>query len=328
MVPQNEAKEPSIGRAIPNTTTYILDKDLNLVPPYIPGELYLGGDGVTLGYHNRDKLNKERFIEDTFKPGQKGKLYKTGDTAYYLPNGDIEFIGRSDNQVKIRGYRVELGEVEQALNQLGNVSEAIVFVIAPEGRAEKELVAYIVSDFVELNTEDTLADQSLQKKIVEELENSLPFHLIPSHFVFVKEMPKTLNGKIDRKALTKALLSTVPHSQKPSNSQLTNTQMIIAQIWGEVLGIDPNTIGVHDKFYNLGGSSLRLPQIVKRIQEKLNRKISIADLFRYQDIHAIAHWLEKGDDNSEIIKSGFTQGSIRRSRLQNLANKKKVRSAL
>jgi len=324
LVSQNETKEPSIGRAISNTTTYILDKDLNLVPPYIPGELYLGGDGVTLGYHNREELNKERFMDDLFRPGKGRKLYKTGDTTYYLPNGEIEFIGRSDNQVKIRGYRIELGEIEHALNQLDNISEAVVSAITLEGRPEKELVTYVVSDLAKFNAEGCMIDKFLQKKFTEKLENSLPLHLIPSHFVFVKEMPKTLNGKIDRKELARVFDLTRSHSKESSNSQMTNTQKIIAEIWGEVLGIDPNSIGVYDKFYNLGGSSLRLGQIVKHIQEKLNRKISIADLFRFQDIYAIAQWLEEGDGNSEVIKAGFTQGSIRRSRLQDLARRKQA----
>jgi long-subunit acyl-CoA synthetase (AMP-forming) len=324
LVSQDETKEPSIGRAIPNTTTYILDPNLNPVPPYLPGELYLGGDGVSLVYHNRDELNKERFIQTALEGHQKSRMYKTGDLVYAHPNGEIEFMGRSDNQVKIRGYRIELGEIEHALNQLGGISEAIVAAIDPKGRGEKEIVAYIVSDSAETRQKGYSTDASLQRKISQGLECSLPLHLIPSSIICVKEMPKTLNGKIDRNRLIEIFNSTRTLSPIPANTQLTETQKLITEVWGQVLNIDTKSIGIHDKFYNLGGSSLRLPQIVKLIKEKLNRKISIADLFRFQDVHGIAQWLEEGGENSEIVKSGFRQGSLRRSRLQILARKKKT----
>ncbi|MBP6986185.1 MAG: amino acid adenylation domain-containing protein [Alphaproteobacteria bacterium] len=325
LVPRNETKEPSIGRAIPNTHTYILDKDLNPLPPYIPGELYLGGDGVSLGYHSRETLNKERFLEDPFRMGSHQKVYRTGDIAFYCPNGDIEFLGRSDNQVKIRGYRVELGEIENALNQLENISEAIVSAINVDDRSEKELVAYLVSDSIEFFGEACRFDSALQKKISIELEASIPNHLIPTHFIFVKEMPKTLNGKIDRKKLESTIAIVKPQPKENAEEGMNDTQTVIANIWAEVLGIDSRTIGVYDKFYDLGGSSLRLVQIIKLIQERLSKKVSIADLFRFQNIYSISQWLEDGENaSSEILNAGIKKGSMKRMILQNRTKRKQT----
>jgi amino acid adenylation domain-containing protein len=220
-----------IGKPIDGTNIYILDDAQNPTPIAVAGELYIGGEGLTRGYLNRPELTAERFIPNRFSQEEGSRLYKTGDLAKWLPNGNIEFIGRVDNQVKLRGFRIELGEIENAIIQNQLVKECVV-QIKGEKAENKQLVAYVVST------------ANGKKQIVEELRNylktKLPDHMVPTAFVLLKEFPITPNGKVDRKALLNIDIRQLTEYEQ-SNLYIaprTSLEKVLAEIWKETLGVD------------------------------------------------------------------------------------------
>ncbi|CAL2107141.1 hypothetical protein T190115A13A_320001 [Tenacibaculum sp. 190524A02b] len=257
-----------IGKPINNTQVYITDSTMNLVPLGVVGEICIGGDGVTRGYLNREDLTNEKFTLNPFKEG--GKLYKTGDLGRWLPDGNIDFIGRVDNQVKIRGYRIELGEIENVLSNIPSVIQCCVLT-KEDSNGTKRLVGYVV-------LEGDLNKEALQT----ELKESLPDYMVPTLWIKVNEMPLTANGKLDKKALPepdKTLLSTKEYVA-PRNQ--TEEQLVV--IWKELLGIEK--IGVNDDFFELGGHSLLVVQLISRIQ-KVGYHISVQDVFSNPTIATI-----------------------------------------
>ena len=240
-----------LGRPIANTEIYILDDHLNLVPIGVAGELYIGGDGLARGYLNRPDLTMERFIANPFSTQTGARLYKTGDLARYLADGNIEFLGRLDDQVKIRGYRIELGEIEAVLAEDPRVRESIV--IAGEGSAgDKWLVAYIVPRESAPTTNELRAH----------LKAKLPDYMVPSAFVFLDMLPLTSNGKVDHRALLSQDHDVADSKQvyvAPGNA----SEQAIADIWVEILAV--KRIGVHDNFFELGGHSL----LATRVRQSL-----------------------------------------------------------
>jgi acyl carrier protein len=266
----------SIGKPISNTKIYILDQYLQPLPIGITGEIYIGGIGVARGYLNQPELTAEKFINNPF---DSGKLYKTGDLAKYLPDGNIEFIGRIDEQVKIRGFRIELGEIEKNLLQHPNIKETVVIALENEQKY-KYLVAYFVTNKSIKITE--IRDYLAQK---------LPDYMIPSAFVFLDKFPLTPNGKIDKKALPKPDFDTYRENEfiAPRNE----IEMKLAQIWQEVLNIE--NIGINDNFFSLGGHSLLATQIVSRIRTNLGVELPLRNLFEYPTIAQL------GDRLSQFI---------------------------
>jgi hypothetical protein len=247
-----------IGTPISNTKVYILDKYLQPLPEGITGEIYIGGVGLARGYLNRPKLTAEKFIDNPFG---EGKLYKTGDLARYLPDGNIAFIGRVDHQVKIRGFRIELGEIESVLRKHPQIAEVVV--IAREDRpGDKNLVAY----FVEKNS--SLTSTELRQF----LKEKLPDYMIPSAFVSLPALPLNPNGKIDRLALP------APDSfHLDDNLSLiaprTDTERKLAEIWTEVLGL--TQVSVQDNFFDLGGHSLLATQVISRINSSFDLELEL-----------------------------------------------------
>ena len=240
-----------IGRPIANTQIYILDKFLNPVPIGVPGELHIGGNGLARGYLNRPELTAEKFIANPFTDDALSRLYKTGDLARYLPDGNIEFLGRIDNQVKLRGYRIELGEIEGVLNQHVHVRASMV-VMREDTPGDKRLVAYITADG-ELNLEEVRS----------RLSAMLPDYMVPSAFVRLHSFPLNSNGKIDRVALPP------PDQSRPELGQRyvgprTEIEATLCEIFGAVLRIDK--VGIHDNFFELGGHSLLATQVMARIR--------------------------------------------------------------
>jgi amino acid adenylation domain len=269
----------SIGRPIANTQVYILDKSLNRVPVGVPGELFIGGEGTARGYMNLPQQTSERFIRG--KAG--GRLYKTGDLAKCTPDGKLICLGRIDNQVKIRGYRIELGEIESLLKQLPQVKDCIVAdkeIIS----GEKSLVAYIIPAV----SDD---DHHLSPEYLRDfLSNKLPSYMVPSAYVLLSSFPMTANGKIDRKALP---IPKIDSSSRPDDSNLGETEKIIASIWRDVLKTD--NIGVNQNFFDVGGHSLLLAQVRSRLVKAFNKDISMMDLFRYPTIHTLSEFIEGGE---------------------------------
>ncbi|AUT02002.1 thioester reductase [Nostoc sp. CENA543] len=270
-----------IGRPIAHTQIYILDDQLQPVEMGATGELYIGGDGLARGYLNRPELTAERFIQldmgDEENP-QSLTLYKTGDLVRYLPDGNIEFLGRIDNQVKIRGFRIELGEIEREIAQYPDVRENVV-VARQDATGEKKLVAYIVPH---------QGSTYKQERLRSFLQQRLPEYMLPSAFVVLESLPLTANGKVDRHKLP------APSRERPQLEQVyiapqTDLQRQLASIWSDVLNIEP--VGIDDNFFDLGATSTLIMQIAARLQQELGIELSVVKLFQYPTIAGLAKYL-------------------------------------
>jgi amino acid adenylation domain-containing protein len=267
-----------IGKPIANTQVYILDADLQPVSSGIAGELYTGGDGLARGYLNRPDLTQERFIPNPF--AESGKIYKTGDLARYLPDGNIEYVGRIDSQVKIRGFRIELGEIETVLGRHPEVRE--VRVIDVEDRlGEKQLVAYVVPVSPRSVEVDTLRDY---------LQQQLPDYMVPSAVVFLAAMPLTANGKVDRKALPVPDITSFGVSPKTVAAG-NSTEEILTAIWTDILRL--TNVGVEDNFFDLGGNSLLGLRVIDRIEARFGLKVSVVKLYQYVNIRSMSRYLSE-----------------------------------
>jgi amino acid adenylation domain-containing protein len=260
---------PPIGRPIDNLQVYILDRHLQPVPIGVAGELHIGGVGLARGYLNRPELTAEKFIPNPFNQDYSGRLYKTGDLVRYLPDGNIEFLGRIDQQVKIRGFRIELGEIEAVLSLHPQVREAVVVVrVEPAG---KRLVAYIVPK----------SGSILTSELRSFLGDKLAEFMVPSAFVMLESLPLTPNGKIDRQQL--AMLEQA-HSELDGMivAPRTPVEEVLAGIWAEVLGLEQ--VGIHHNFFELGGHSLLATQVISRIHDSLGVDLPLRTLFERQTI--------------------------------------------
>jgi amino acid adenylation domain-containing protein len=279
--PAPEALNIPIGRAVANTQLYVLDSQLQPVPIGVSGELYVGGMGVGRGYLNNAERTSEVFIPDLFAQKPGARLYKTGDKARYLSDGNIEFLGRLDHQVKIRGFRIELGEIEAVLAQYPEVRETVV--IAWEDQPDdKRLVAYVVPN-QEVETQHFL---SLVRRFLKE---KLPDYMIPSAFVMLKALPLTPNGKVDRRALP------APDTSQRSLEEgfvvpRTASEEILAAIWAEVLGVE--RVGIHDNFFELGGNSLLATQVISRLREAFHVELPLRSLFEEPTVAYLSESIE------------------------------------
>ena len=262
-----------IGKPIPTLGIYILDKDLKLVPRGIPGELFIGGEGVSKGYLNNEELTRDRFIKNPYNPDEK--LYKTGDWGRLLPNEEVEYLGRIDSQVKIRGYRIELGEIESQLMTHEGINEAIVRV--KQNESDKFLVAYYISK-EEINFE----------KLKDYLLDKLPQYMVPNHFIKIDKIPLTNNGKIDDNKLLMIKGVKLKKTIEPTKNK---TQLFLLKSWNEVINKD--NIDVNDNFFEIGGDSLNMIRLLGAINKALSIKITITDLFKYSSIKALASFIEE-----------------------------------
>ena len=266
-------KSIPIGRPIANTKVYLLDGNLQPVPVGVPGQLYIAGDGLARGYLNRDDLTVATFGQTSQHINLR--LYKTGDLAKYLPNGNLEFLGRIDNQVKIRGFRIELGEIEAVLTQHPNVREAIALI--DERLNNKRIIAYIVPQF---RSEEHNLTQNLRNY----LKQYLPEYMMPSNFVTLDTLPLTSNGKVDRHALTALDIS---QSEAKANviSPRTTTEETLCKIWGSVLGLE--RVGIENNFFELGGDSILSIQIVAKANQA-GLQLTPKQIFQHQTIAELA----------------------------------------
>ena len=269
----------SIGRPIANTEIFILDAYLQPVPIGIPGELHIGGAGLARGYLNQPELTAKKFIRNPFSNNPWARLYKTGDLARYLPNGNVEFVGRMDNQVKVRGFRIELGEIENVLGRNPGVKKAVVLA-REDNPGNKRLVAYIVPrPQLDLST----------NRLRSYLKDRLPDYMVPSAFVLLDDLPLTPNGKIDRKALP---MPDQNGSGSVGSYQSPRTTMegALASIWAEVLGVEK--VGINDNFFDLGGHSLLAVRVVNLIRRRMGRTVRIADIFQASTVERMATMLD------------------------------------
>ncbi|BAZ50358.1 amino acid adenylation [Nostoc sp. NIES-4103] len=265
-----------IGRPLANTIMYILDQHGQLVPMGVAGESYIGGAGLARGYLNQPELTAQKFIPNHFNNSKFNGLYKTGDLVRYLPNGNIEYLGRIDAQVKLRGFRIELGEIEAVLNQYPGVKQAIVLL-----GDNQLLVAYIIS-----SNQQNLTNNELRNF----LKLKLPDYMIPSEFVLLETFPLTPNGKVDRRRLLKL---TGLRLKKENNyvAPQSEIERAIADIWQAVLTMEK--VGIYDNFFDLGGHSLLLVRVFNQLQQLQYQNLLMMDLFNYPTINSLARYLSQ-----------------------------------
>ncbi len=318
-----QAKGSLIGRPISDLQIYLLDAELQPVLMGTSGEMYVGGAGVSQGYLRREELTRERFIPHPFSQDPQARLYKTGDLARYLPDGNLEYIGRIDNQVKIRGFRIELGEIEAVLSQHPDITENAV-IVREDLPGDKRLAVYLVTNNQQLTTND------LQKF----LAARLPTHMIPAVFAIVPVLPLTVNGKVDRRALlanqveskvigrnhdVTADISIESNLANPNqtteSTSKKSTEAILVAIWSQVLG--QAQVGIDDNFFELGGHSISILQVAAAVRQQLGGvEIPVVKLFQYPTIAKLTAYL-----------NGEQQGSSSNDRLKNRAELQKAANA-
>ncbi|XOV81738.1 MAG: MupA/Atu3671 family FMN-dependent luciferase-like monooxygenase [bacterium] len=296
----------SIGRPIANTQIYILDKYRKPLPQGLPGELYIGGKGVARGYLNRPELTAERFFDNPFIDQKDSRMYATGDLAAYREDGTLDYLGRTDFQVKVRGYRIELGEIEAKIEAIEAVNEAAV-VVRTADDGDQRMVAYVCA-----GSSTALADTDIRAI----LRSSLPEYMIPNEVVVLDEMPRTANGKLDRKALLQikpVQARAIADDAKPKS----DLEMQIAELWKDVLKLDE--IGLNENFFDLGGHSLLVVQLHNQLKDALDQPISLTDLYQYTTVATLANFLSAGVDNSKVEASA-SRGAQRRAQRRRRAS--------
>ena len=265
----------TIGRPVANTEIYLLDPEMNPVPIGVAGELYTGGDGLARGYLNRPELTAERWLPDPFSGRPGARLYRTGDVARYLPDGNLELLGRMDHQVKIRGFRIELGEIEIRLGQHEGIDD-VVAVAREDSPGDKRIVAYIV------HAAGTSPSTNDLRNFIRE---TLPEYMVPAVFVVLEALPRTPNGKVDRKALPEPQENTpVVGSQVAAPANQVEAK--ITDIWKQILNL--SAVGPSDNFFDLGGHSLLMIRLHGELKRAFERQIPLVDLFRFPTVRALA----------------------------------------
>jgi len=296
-----EVEDPGnipIGRPIANTDIYILDENHQPVPVGVPGDLFIGGQGVVRGYLNRPDLTEERFIPNPFK-NDGSRLYWTGDLAQYRENGAIEFQGRVDHQVKIRGYRIELGEIEAMLGNHAAVSNCVM-LLREDNPGDQRLVAYVVPNGAAPDANE----------LREHLRKNLPEYMVPNDVVVLDAMPFTPNGKLDRKQLP------VPGQSQTSAAAYEapedELQQTIVNVWQDTLKLDK--VGVNDNFFDLGGHSLLIVRVHQLLKAQVERPVSLTDLYRFPTIKSLTDFLNS-DGKNDSLKKSSDRASRRRERM-------------
>lgn len=275
----------NIGRPIPTLGCYIMDKDLNMMPAGVAGELVVTGLGLARGYLNRPELTAERFLDHPFKAGER--LYRSGDLARMLPSGELEYMGRLDHQVKIRGFRIELGEIEHQLIKINAVTEAVV-VARTDIKGDAFLCAYVTTE-KEVRPSDLLM----------QLKDSLPDYMVPAQLIQLDNIPVTVNGKLDLKALPR-------HEEENRRQNLegprNKQEALLAEIWQEVLGVED--IGINEDFFSIGGHSLKAMSLATKIHQQFDKEVPIKILFERSTISALAEYLSgAGDTAASVIEA-------------------------
>ncbi|MCY7909667.1 amino acid adenylation domain-containing protein [Bacillus inaquosorum] len=277
-----------IGTAAANMSIYVLDENMKPAPVGVPGEIYISGAGVARGYLNRPELTAEKFVDDPFEPG--AKMYKTGDLAKWLADGNIEYAGRMDEQVKIRGYRIELGEIEAALHQEEAIKEAVV-TAREDIHGFKQLCAYYVS-----------GGQITVSRLRKQLSHTLASYMIPAYFIELDEMPLTSNGKINRKGLPAPDFGLQDRAEY--KAPRTKVEEILVSAWEAVLGAE--NVSILDNFFDLGGDSIKSIQVSSRLKQS-GYKMEIKDLFQYATIADLSPHIKQ---NLRIADQGEVKGKV------------------
>ncbi|KAL5041721.1 N-(5-amino-5-carboxypentanoyl)-L-cysteinyl-D-valine synthase [Aspergillus fruticulosus] len=288
--------DKSIGQQVDNSTSYVLNEDMKRVPIGAVGELYLGGEGVARGYHNRPDVTAERFIPNPFqtdeerRDGRNSRLYRTGDLVRWIPgsNGEIEYLGRNDFQVKIRGLRIELGEIEAVLSSHPDIKQSVVVAKSGKEGVQKFLVGYYVAN-------SAVSSAAIRRF----MQSRLPGYMVPSSFIPISSLPVTPSGKLDTKALPAAEEETAMNVVAPRNE----IENILCGIWAELLDMPAQAIGSDSDFFSLGGDSLKSTKLSFKVHEVFNRTISVSALFRHRTIEGLAHLIINNVSDIQEIAS-------------------------
>jgi aryl carrier-like protein len=284
----------SIGGPIANASVYVLDKYLEPVPVGISGELYIAGAGVARGYLSRAELTAERFVANPFADEQGSRMYRTGDVGRWLRDGTIEFLGRNDRQVKLRGYRIELGEIEARLREHDGIREAVVVLENTAGN--KQLVAYFA-------TAQSVTD--LRSEVLRtHMAARLPVYMVPAAYVRMESLPRTSNGKLDRNALP--IPEEDSYSLRRYEAPADEMEILLAAIWTEVLKLE--RVGRHDNFFDLGGHSLLVVQVITRLRRAVSVEVSIADLFANPVLADFARSLKRASTEVQCMTATGPNG--------------------
>ncbi len=300
-----DGRKPTIGRALANVQVYVLDENMRPAPLGVPGEIYAGGEGLARAYLNRPDLTATRFVPNPYSTVPGARLYRTGDRGRYLPDGQLEFLGRVDQQVKLRGFRIEPGEIEAVLCRHDAVRDAIVIARA-EKNGEKRLIAYVVGK-VETG------------ELRRYLHERLPDYMVPAAWVTLDALPLTANGKVDRKALP------APDSQRPDLASAyiaprSEIEQEIAAVWQEVLGIDD--VGVTDNFFDLGGHSLQASQVHGKLRARFEKDLRLFELFQFPTIEAMAKYI-----NDEYVEESAPEQGVERAEVRKELRSRRRRKA-
>lgn len=275
-----EYQDLPIGKPNAIASLYVLDKNRQLVPQNVVGELYIGGQGIAKGYLGNPELTQSRFIQNPFDSATNSKLYRTGDLVRWLPDGRLSFVGRADEQVKIRGYRVELGEIENQLTTEESVANAAVSVCQTESSIQ-QIVAYLVPA-------SGIQHSALIKQVKSAMESRLPEYMQPSAYIVIDQMPTLENGKIDKSSLPEPNLSALQSTEYVAPT--TETEKQICQMWESLLGLDK--VGIHDRFFDIGGNSLLVIREIAQLRQTFNLEINISDLFNMQSVRELARYID------------------------------------
>ncbi|MEU7515660.1 non-ribosomal peptide synthetase [Streptomyces sp. NPDC042898] len=303
-VPEDETTEPTIGTPSVSARAYVLDENLKPLPAGVPGELYVGGAGLAHGYVNRPRTTAERFVPDPFLDG--ARMYRTGDVVSYTEDGELRFGGRSDHQVKLRGFRIELEEVEARLTGCPGVREAAAVVRG------NRLVGYVVPEGD--SRDGVWLDAALQTALTGALAAELPDYMVPGTIVFLTALPLAPGGKLDRGALPDPPAAP---SGPPMTAAGTPTEIALAEIWGQLLDLDPAGIDVQAAFYDLGGDSLLLVRLARLMTRRFDRRVRVPDLFSFRDISSLARWLDhESGATPEVVESARRRAGARRAALR------------
>lgn len=299
-VNEDDQSHVRIGQVLGNRNLFVLDEYLNLLPLGCIGELYISGLCIASGYLNQEVLTQEKFIQNPFSKNLEQRLYKTGDLVRWLPDGQLEFLGRKDNQVKIRGFRIELGEIESCLESVSAVDDAIVLAHSTD-IGNVQLVAYLTSNIVQNgNSEENESSQSILVESLRKLcREQLPEFMLPSMFVLLDAIPQTPNGKVDRKALPE--LGKILASGE-FVAPGTVTERALLACWSELLGLNSSEISINANFFELGGNSLISSKLIHVCDTYHQISISVRDIFEYPTIQSLAMKAEE-NANSQDKKS-------------------------
>jgi amino acid adenylation domain-containing protein len=292
LAPRGAELEPSIGRPLPGTQAYLVDRSFRPIPRGVAGELFLGGAGLARGYFRRPELTAERFVPDPWSEAPGGRLYRTGDLARFRPGGEIEYLGRADHQVKLRGFRIELGEIETALGKVPGVRESVVVLRNGSGEHHlARLVAYVGGEE---------GGVPAARELRELLARRLPSFMVPSDFVRLDRLPLTPSGKVDRRALPD------PEPPRPEDAAVyvaprNPVEETLAGIWTEVLGMEP--VSVRDDFFDLGGHSLSAARVLSRVRDLLRVEVALPAVFERRTIERMADLISTLERSSPAERS-------------------------